>query len=74
MSREKDEMGEKQHNEQFGPRGAGDPDWYGYPGEAPLVDNQNKDADTSAETNLESSIIWYKPISTHMRVAKLPRN
>ena len=36
-SREESEISEKAWNESFGPRGAGDGDWYGYPGEDDII-------------------------------------
>lgn len=51
MSRESDEVGNKQHDEQFGVQ-PGNPDHVGYPGEAPLVP-----VDISAEINQLLSII-----------------
>lgn len=55
-SREADEVGKKQHDEQFGDRGKGDVDAYGYPGEDPLPDYQNKNGATLAEINQLLSI------------------
>jgi hypothetical protein len=51
MSRESEELGEKQHNEQFGVQ-PGNPDHVGYPGEDPLPDYQNKDEGTLGEISL----------------------
>jgi len=56
MSREEYEMSEEAYYEEFFPRGPGDPDAYGYPGESKATSQKILDREEQTENTIHGRV------------------